>query len=221
MRPGTYTLYAWQTQGRVTQSFAKDGVEIKGDTLDLGAIEWDAPYHPHLLFQIGLADRMADEFKFGSLPRTNQWMKQVPANLTFTVGQSKPEEDWYYAQFGGTWKIKFNVERVPEGQAYLTIAIAGGPGNLSVLVNDHEVGKIAKGDDASVRRAANRSGVYARFEFEFAASLLKAGENLVSLQMAGRGESRAAATEDEPTGQQPGSAANNGLMYDTIVLETN
>src|SRR6202142_256606 len=47
VRPGTYTLYAWQTQGPITQSFAKDGIEVKGDTLDLGAVEWDAPYHPH------------------------------------------------------------------------------------------------------------------------------------------------------------------------------
>ena len=217
VRPGTYTLYAWSTQGPVTQSFAKDGVEVNGDTLDLGAVEWDAPFHPNLIFQVGQADRMAGEFKFGSEPRTNQWMKQVPADLTFTVGQSKASSDWYYAQHSGTWKINFNVAKVPSGNAYLTIPIAGGPGNVVVSVNDREIGKIEKGDDASVRRAANRSGVYARFEFTFPASTLKPGENVVSLQMPRRG---AGAQANEPTGQNPGSTANNGLMYDTIVLET-
>jgi rhamnogalacturonan endolyase len=225
VRPGTYTLYAWQTGGPVTQSFAKDDVVVSGDRLNLGTVEWDAPYHPHLLFQVGKADRMAGEFKFGSAPRSNQWTAQVPADLTFTIGQSKPEEDWYYAQHSGTWKIKFNVAQPPSGNAYLTIPIAGGPGNVTVLVNDHEVGKIAKRDDASVRRAANRSGVYARFEFTFPASLLVAGENTVSLQMARRPNlapppTNSADAEKEPTGQEPGSTANNGLMYDTVVLET-
>jgi hypothetical protein len=221
VRPGTYTLYAWQTQGPITQSFAHDGVEVKGDTLDLGAVAWDAPYHPHLLFQVGQADRMAGEFKFGSAPRTNQWVSQIPADLTFTVGQSKEADDWYYAQHSGTWKIVFNVAQVPTGNAYLTIPVAGGPGNVTVLVNGQEVGRVSHGDDASVRRAANRSGVYARFEFTFPASLLKPGENTVSLQMASRRAANNSGPADAnlPTGQMPGSTANNGIMYDTIVLE--
>jgi rhamnogalacturonan endolyase len=220
VRPGTYTLYAWQTQGPVTQSFAKDGIEVKGGTLDLGAVEWDAPYHPNLVFQVGQADRMAGEFKFGNQPRTNQWMNQVPSDLTFTVGKSKERDDWYYAQHSGTWNIAFNIARVPAGNAYLTIPVAGGPGNVTVLVNGSEVGKIAKGDDASVRRAANRSGVYARYEFTFPASLLKTGDNVVSLQMPSRGGGRGAPASANPDGQRPGSMSNNGIMYDTVVLET-
>ena len=208
VRPGTYTLYAWQTQGPVTQSFARDGVEVKGDTLDLGVVEWDAPYHPNLIFQIGKADRMAGEFKLGNAPRSNQLVNQIPDDLTFTIGKSKESDDWYYAQHGpagpkgSTWNIAFNVAKVPMGNAYLTIPVAGGPGDVSVLVNGQEVGKVVHGDDASVRRAANRSGAYARFEFTFAAVTLKAGENIVSLHT------------NRPSGN------NNGIMYDTIVLET-
>ncbi|MEO6995521.1 MAG: polysaccharide lyase family protein, partial [Lacunisphaera sp.] len=202
VRPGTYTLYAWQTQGSVTQSFARDGVVVKGDKLDLGEVVWDAPYHPHLIFQVGHADRMAGEFKFGLALRTNQWVNQIPADLTFTIGQSKEADDWYYAQHAGTWTIKFEVAKVPSGDAYLTIPIAGGPGKIAVLVNGEEVGRISHRDDASVRRAANRSGVYARFEFTFPASRLKAGENTVALRML------------VPEGN------NNGIMYDTVVLES-
>lgn len=201
VRPGTYTLYAWQTQGPVTQAFARDGIEVKGDTLDLGTLEWDAPYHPNLVFQVGRADRMAGEFKYGDQPRTNQWVQKIPLDLTYTVGKSKASEDWFYAQHGGTWTIEFEVAKVPAGNAYLTIPVAGGPGNCAVLVNGTQVGQITHGDDASVRRAANRSGVYNRFEFTFPASTLKAGRNTVSLQM-------------ESTGNV------NGMMYDTVVLET-
>ncbi len=208
VRPGIYTLYAWQTQGPVTQSFAKDNIEVKGARLDLGELLWDAPYHPNLVFQLGKADRMAGEFKLGSAPRSNQLINQIPYDLTFTIGQSKESQDWYYAQPGpaaprsGTWTIKFTVKAVPDGNAYLTIPVAGGPGDVAVLVNGRQVGRVYHNDDASVRRAANRSGVYERFEFTFAASQLQPGENTVSLRTL------------------RGSGRFNGIMYDTIVLET-
>ena len=89
VRPGTYTLYAWQTQGPVTQSFARDNIEVKGSELDLGVLLWDAPYHPNLVFQVGQADRMAGEFKFGHAPRSNQLVKQIPDDLTFTTARAR------------------------------------------------------------------------------------------------------------------------------------
>ena len=196
VRPGVYTLYAWQTQGPITQSFARDGVVVAQDNLDLGAVEWDPPWHPHLLWQIGQADRMAGEFKFGDQPRTSQWMLQVPADLTFTIGKNKEATDWYYAQKTGVWTVKFNLDNTFSGNAYLTIAVAGGSGRVAVSVNGVEAGNLSYSDDASVRRAANRSGRYARSEFTFPASVLKRGENTLTL-------------------------VNNGpgLMYDTLVLE--
>jgi rhamnogalacturonan endolyase len=198
VRPGTYTLYAWQTQGPITQSLAKDGVEVKGDTLDLGNVDWDPPYHPNLLFQVGKADRMAGEFKFGDQPRTNQWILKVPSDLTFTIGKSKEIDDWYFAQHNGTWNVNFDVNKPLSGNAYLTIAIAGGSGDITASVNGKEVGHLNYRDDASVRRAANRSGRYARNEYTFPASLLKQGANTLSLRANSNG---------------------GGLMYDTLVME--
>ncbi len=208
VRPGTYTLYAWQTQGPVTQSFARDQIEVKGDRLDLGILAWDAPFHPHLVFQVGQADRMAGEFRLGQAPRSNQLVNQIPDDLTFTIGQSHEAQDWYYAQHGpaapktSTWTIKFSLAAVPAGKAYLTIPVAGGPGDVAVLVNGRQVGRVFHNDDASVRRAANRSGVYERFEFSFPTDVLQPGENAVSLRTL------------RPSGNF------NGIMYDTIVLET-
>ncbi len=202
VRPGTYTLYAWQNQGSITESFAKDGVVIQGEKEDLGKIAWDATYHPNLLMQIGKADRMAGEFKFGNGPREYEWMSQVPNNLTFTVGKSKELEDWYYAQKGGVWTVNFNVTKPVTGNAYLTIAVAGGTGNVQFALNGQNVGSISYNDDGSVRRQANRSGRYGLDEFTFPASLLKQGENTLTL------------TNTSSAG------GNNGLMYDTIVLES-
>ena len=200
VRPGTYTLYAWQTQGTITQSYAKDGIEVKEGvmSMDLGELAWDPPYHQRLVMQIGKADRLAGEYRFGSSPRTNQWMNQVPADLTFVVGKSKDADDWYYAQKTGTWTVKFNIDKPVTGpNAYLTIAVAGGGANVTALINDEAVGSLTYGDDASVRRATNRSGRYARNEYTFPSHLLKVGENTLTLKANGA-----------------------GIMYDTIVVES-
>jgi rhamnogalacturonan endolyase len=197
VRPGTYTLYAWQTQGPITQSLAKDGIVVSGDTLDLGVIDWDPPYHPNLLWQIGKADRLAGEFKFGDQPRDSLWIQRVPADLTFTIGQSKEINDWYFAQKTGTWTVKFNLDKTYSGNGYLTIAIAGGGGSVTASINGTDVGRLSYSDDASVRRSTNRSGRYARNEYKFSASILKQGENILTLR-----------------------ANGGGLMYDTIVLES-
>jgi hypothetical protein len=196
VRPGTYTLYAWQTQGPITQSFAKDGIEVKGDKLDLGVINWDAPYHTNLLWQIGKADRLAGEFKFGNQPRDSRFIQQVPADLTFTIGKSKEINDWYFAQKTGTWTVNFNLKKTYSGNGYLTIAIAGGGGSVTANINGKDIGHLSYGDDASVRRSTNRSARYERNEFTFPASILKPGENTLTLR-----------------------ANGGGLMYDTIVLE--
>jgi rhamnogalacturonan endolyase len=197
VRPGTYTLYVWQTQGPITQSLAKDGIVVSGDTLDLGVINWDPPYHPNLLWQIGKADRLAGEFKFGDQPRDSLWMQRVPAVLTFTIGQSKEINDWYFAQKTGTWTVKFNLDKTVSGNGYLTIAVAGGGGSVTAAINGTDVGRLSYSDDGSVRRSTNRSGRYGRNEYTFSASILKPGENTLTLR-----------------------ANGSGLMYDTIVLES-
>ena len=79
---------------------------------DSGVIDWDPPYHPNLLWQIGKADRLAGEFKFGDQPRDSLWIGRVPADLTFTIGQSKEIDDWDSAEKTGTWTVKFNLDKI-------------------------------------------------------------------------------------------------------------
>ncbi|HVU39319.1 MAG TPA: polysaccharide lyase family protein [Opitutales bacterium] len=204
VRPGNYTLYAWETQGPITQSFSKDNIEVSGDKVDLGKLVWDAPYHPNLLWQIGQADRLAGEFKLGNGPRAAMLLHQVPPELTYTIGKSKEATDWYFAQRSGTWTVDFNLDKTYSGNAYLTVAIAGGQGNVELSVNGEPIGGLSYGDDGSVRRSANRSGRYGRNEITFPASLLKKGANTLTLR---------AQTSDS------GNGLINGLMYDTLVME--
>ncbi len=196
VRPNTYTLYAWQDQGPICQSLAVDNITIKGDkTQDLGDVAWDPPYHPNLLFQIGKPDRMAGEYKLGNGPRAYDLLRQVPNAVNFTIGQSKEATDWYFAQNGGTWTINFNVDKVPTGNCYLTIPLAGGGGNCALAVNGTAIGSVSKGDDQTLRRQANRAGVYVRpAPLTFPATNLKPGANVITLQ-------------------------GSGIMYDTVVLE--
>ena len=196
VRPGTYTLYAWQDQGPICQSLAVDNIAIKGDkTQDLGDVKWDPPYHPNLLFQIGKPDRMAGEYKLGNGPRAVDLLRKVPTNVEFTIGKSKEAEDWYFAQNGGTWTVKFDVTKVPTGNCYLTIPVAGGGGNCAIAVNGVAVGTITKGNDGGMQRQANRASVYGRpAPIVFPASNLKQGANTLTLK-------------------------GSGMMYDTVVLE--
>ena len=102
---------------------------------------------------------------------------------------------------GGTWTVNFDLDKAYTGNAYLAIAVAGGVGNVAVAVNGQAIGDLSYGDDASVRRAANRSGRYGRNEYTFPAGLLKQGTNTLGLRNSSAG-------------------AGGGLMYDTLVMET-
>ena len=196
VRPGAYTLYVWQDQGPICQSLAVDNITIKGDkTQDLGDIPCDPPYHPNLLFQIGKPDRMAGEYRLGNGPRAYDLIGQVPKAVNFTIGASKEDQGWYFAQNGGTWTVHFDVKTPPTGNCYLTIPFAGGGGSVALAVNGKAIGNLTKPDDQTLRRQANRAGVYMRPPpVVFPASDLQAGANTLTLQ-------------------------GSGIMYDTVVLE--
>jgi rhamnogalacturonan endolyase len=201
VRPGNYALHAWATQGTITDELEKDNIAVQGDSLDLGTVLWTPTHHNHLLWQIGQADGMAGEFKYGNASRSRSWMDSVPANLTFTIGSSKDADDWYYAQgHPGNWDINFTLDQVPTGNAYLTVPVAGGSGTVNITVNGQTVGTINKGNDSSIARATMRSGVYQYNSFTFPASALQKGANTIRFSM-------------------PTAAGGSGLMYDTVILE--
>ena len=206
VRQETYSLYAFSTGGLigdVTDQYEQDGIVVRGPWVDLGQLTWSPPQYNHLLWQIGHANRKADEFKLANLPRQYGLWNQVPANLTYTIGQSSPENDWYYAQTQvGTWTINFNLRETYSGNAQLTIALAGmsRTAAVTVAVNGSAVGAYpAFANDMAIYRSANQSGYYHLIPITFPAALLQTGANSITLQ----------ATE---------VSSGGGAMYDTIKL---
>ncbi len=208
VRPGTYSLYAYATGNErisdVTDQYELDNIVVSGKSLDLGKLIWSPPTYGKLLWQIGTADRKATEFKLGNLPRQYGLFNETPVNLTYTIGQSKPATDWYYAQtVAGIWTISFNLDEAYSGTGHLTIALAGlsKTDATTVSVNGTAIGNFpAYANDAAIYRSTNQSGYYHLLPLTFPASLLQVGTNTVTFQ----------ATN---------VSFGGGAMYDTIKLE--
>lgn len=206
VRPGTYTLYAYGTKGDITSELSKNDVVVGKNDLNLGEITWDPPAHKNKLWQIGVADRTAGEFKYGKELRNYKWQKMVPKTLDYVIGISKDSEDWYYAQTqSGDWNIRFDIKNRTAKKFYLTVAIAaftkgtingGGDSSLTIKVNDYVVRKLSYLSDTSIYRSAMNSGWYHLEEIELSPEVLHVGENVVTF-----------------------TNNNSSVMYDTVLLE--
>jgi rhamnogalacturonan endolyase len=202
VRPGSYSLYAYTDN--VMEEYCKNDVVVTANkTNNLNKLSWTPRQFGSKLWQIGVADRTTRGFKLSDHKRNYGVFNEVPANLTFTIGKSKEATDWYYAQTKpGNWDIKFNINR-PLGTEYLlTLGLAGSAKNprLEVWVNDTKVGEYYFGNDHTVYRSSILGGYYQQQKVPFAASLLKQGENTLSLRL-------------------PNVKYGGGIMYDAIKLE--
>ncbi len=200
IRPGTYTLYAFGSNQ--TKELQQANINIKQGKQDLGKINWKPATHGNLLWQIGQADRKTTGFKLADHKRAYDLMFQPPAQLNYTIGESKPI-DWYYAQTKeGSWKIQFSNTKQYLDSACLTIAVAGCARNpqLDVLINGKIIKTLKMGNDASVYRSAVAGGYYQLKEIIFPSSYLLSGNNTIELRM---------------VQCKPGA----GIMYDAIKLE--
>ena len=205
VRPDTYHLYAYAKAGDVTDMLEQNDITVQAGDNDLGTVTWTPKKYSQLLWMIGQNDRRSSEFRYSDTLRQYGLWDLVPANLTYTIGQSSEATDWYYAQTkNGTWTIKFNLPERPSGRACLTASIAGcaGTGNtITVKVNGTQRATWKPGfRDASVYRSAVNSGRHHLFTTDFLATGLKVGENTVTLQLSGCG-------------------SKDGIMYDCVKLE--
>ena len=206
VRPGDYHLFAYAKAGEVTDMLEQDDITVAAGDNDLGSITWTPKKYTELLWMIGQNDRRSSEFCLSDAPRQYGLWEQVPANLTYTIGESNEKTDWYYAQTqkNGTWTIKFNLNERPVGRVYLTASIAGCSGTgstINVKVNGTQRATWKPGvNDASVYRSAVNSGRHYLFTTDFLNTGLKVGENTVTLQLTGSG-------------------SKDGILYDCIKLE--
>ncbi len=206
VRPDTYNLFAYAKAGEVTDMLELDDITVTTGDNNMGTIDWTPKKYTQLLWMIGQNDRRSSEFKYSDALRQYGLWEQVPANLTYTIGQSNEATDWYYAQTqkGGTWTVKFNLDERPAGRVYLTASLAGCSGTgstITVKVNGTQRATWKPGvNDACIYRSAINSGRHYVFTTDFINTGLKVGENTVTFTYSGGG-------------------SKDGIMYDCIKLE--
>jgi rhamnogalacturonan endolyase len=210
--PGTYTLYAYADG--VLGEFAKANITVgAGKSVDLGEVTWEP-------------NRTGSEFtggdRFFEPDITLQYPKLFPTDVTYTIGESQPGKDWFYAQvphnidpkaqvepFRGVvsngretpYTIRFRMDATPRGTAVLRLAICGtGTRSIEVSVNGSPAGQVQLGPGDGVITRHQVQGLWYERQFEFDASKLKAGENTLTLTV-------------------PAGPINNGVVYDYLRLE--
>lgn len=203
VRKGNYALYAYALAGNVTDEYAMKNITVDTENQDLGTIEWQPTHHNYTLWQIGQNNRRSDGFKYSDELRAYGWWEKVPANLTFTIGESKESDDWYYAQTkNGKWNVNFNVDDTYTGNLYLTASIAGASNKpkVAVALNNSTRTTWSTWNDAAIYRSALLGGTHKLMKLTIPASLLKKGANTLTFTMSG-------------------ISKNGGVMWDCIKLE--
>ncbi|EFX06471.1 rhamnogalacturonate lyase [Grosmannia clavigera kw1407] len=184
VRTGRYELYAWSNGGVLynvyTNVTCTDVTVAKDKLAELGNITWDVPKGRSTLFQIGDFDRKAYGFRNGGLPYQHGLSDKSPANLTYTVGRSNVS-DWYYAQSAnGTWTIEFDGGGVSEGNAILSVSLAGhskGP-SLVIDINGQRLDTLTPkklANDAALYRSGRVSGEWRFLQYNITSDQLYSG----------------------------------------------
>jgi rhamnogalacturonan endolyase len=171
----------------VTEEYVKNDIEVRQDkNTDLNNLIWKPADNGEKIFQIGTADRFSKGFKLSDQKRAYDLYQQVPENLTFTVGKSKEATDWHYAQTkNGTWKILFDANKTYSDSCTLTLCLAGTARypNLKVSLNSIPLYSFNFGNDASIYRSAILGGYYQQRTIKISSSLLRKGQNEISLTL--------------------------------------
>ncbi|HLJ54617.1 MAG TPA: polysaccharide lyase family protein [Chthonomonadaceae bacterium] len=219
VRPGVYTLHA--IADGVLGEFARTDVSVKaGKTLDLGALIWTPMRTGRPLWEIGIPDRTAGEFRSGD--HYWQWglylryPKEFPDDVNYLVGKSDWRRDWNLMQVpradpadttgrgrgaATTWTVSFDLPSAPRGRGALRVAIAGMEAPyVGVAVNDREVGRI-RGlvNNGAIHRDADR-GYWQEARVDFDAACLRKGANTLKLTV-------------------PAGPVTAGIEYDYLRLE--
>jgi rhamnogalacturonan endolyase len=195
-RPGTYTLYAF-TDG-ILGTYNRAGVQVEaGKQTELGDLKWTPVRFGKQMWEIGVPDRSAAEFRHGDhywqWGLYNLYPQEFPNGVDFTIGKSDWKTDWNYAQpplpngTGGwtssTWRVRFEMDRAVKGTATLRLAICGARGGpVDIALNGEPIGSTGELPESGVmHRDGIRAVSLVERDLSFAASLLKPGENVLEL----------------------------------------
>ncbi|WQF86379.1 Putative Galactose-binding-like domain superfamily, galactose mutarotase-like domain superfamily [Colletotrichum destructivum] len=211
VRSGSYAVYATSNGGKlgdVYTNFTAPVTVAKDKTLNLGQLTWGVPPKGKRVFQVGEFDKKASGFRNGGVPYQHGVAAQSPANLTFTVGESR-DSDWYFAQSAlGKWTIEFGLaasDVAANRTALLSVSLAGysQSGALDVDVNGHVYGSLNKDgltSDPALYRSGKVSGEWRFLQYRIDADVLRAGVNTVGFTVTRYTQWR-------------------GFLWDSIILE--
>lgn len=216
VRPGTYVLRAF-AEG-VWGEFAKADVTVRaGGIANLGEIRWSPERDGNTIWQIGVADRSAAEFKNGD--RFWEWgnylrfKEDFPKGVNYVVGKSDWKKDWHICQpldltkdcevrGPSVWTVRFPMEVVPAEGAVLRIAFCGSRQGASFTpaLNGHELAKPEFLPENGVMHRDSCRGMWMERSYPVSAGWLKEGENVLTFRL-------------------EGNAWHQGVLYDCIRLE--
>lgn len=217
VRPGNYTFHA--IADGVLGEFATANITVMpGKSVALGRLEWKPVRDGKQIWEIGIPNRTAAEFRHGD--HFWQWglyydyAKEFPHDVNFIVGKSDWRKDWNFVQppridsekgnsvTPTTWTITFDLPKTQQGKATLRLAIAGSrtQRGVEVSVNDTSVGGTGPLPDTGVMHRDGIRGYWVERGVPFDAALLKAGTNTIKLKV-------------------PANNWVNGVLYDYLRLE--
>ncbi len=192
VRPGVYTLHA--IADGVLGEFAASNVTVAaGGAVDLGDLKWQPLRYGPQLWEIGVPDRSAAEFRHGDhywqWGLYNEYPKDFPDDVNFVIGKSDYRRDWNYAQCpradhpdGTTWSVTFDLPEAPRGNGVLRLALDGVSAKRIELTMNGKPAGVVDGlkDNATIRRDSVR-GYWTERDVKFDASLMTAGKNVLKL----------------------------------------
>jgi rhamnogalacturonan endolyase len=197
---GTYTLYAF-ADGILGEFKKTDIVIAPSSSSNLGKLIYTPLRYGKQLWEIGIPDRSAAEFRYGD--HYWQWglylmyPREFPNDVNFTIGKSNWKNDWNYCQpsvidsltyktiRGTTWSIDFEMPTAVSGKATLRLAFCGARRDETVLiaVNGTSVGKAGPIPGMGVMHRDGIRGKQAEYAIPFDAALLKPGTNTITLTL--------------------------------------
>ncbi len=221
-----YNIYAFGDKAAGT--FSKlNAINVTAQhTTDLGNVVWEPSRVAPTVWEIGIPDRNAMEFKHGKDWFTSNtypdedwgkfmdYQREFPNDVNYTVGKSIDSIDWNFVQPATNsnnpqWKVNFNLAKAPTDNSQASVYVAYAAiwnGNLTVDVNGHSVNitdpekyKVYP-SNAMIRKGIH--GAWGELRYTFPASYLQKGTNKITFGLNMRGGVRDA-----------------DIMYDYLRLE--
>jgi len=202
IRPGKFNLYAFADG--ILGEFKKTDILInQGDNVNLGKLIFTPVRYGKQLWEIGIPNRSAVEFRHGN--HYWQWglyllyPKEFPDDVNYTIGKSDWTKDWNYCQTtvigadykvirGTTWSILFDFKGEAKGKGTLRLAICGSrKGELiKITLNGTPIGTAGPLPATGVMHRDGIRGKEEEIIIPFDANLLKKGTNTMKLSLNAR-----------------------------------